>query len=307
MRGTQNEQATGNYNVDSYSEHRGGGAVRYFLTMVGIALFAHGCDSAKDGDRLEPRPMDVGAMDAARGETDSRAPDAGPNPRDMGRTDSANPPDAAAVDECATGAHNCDPNAVCTDTNGGFECACSAGFEGDGRVCTDVDECATNNGGCAQVCNNAAGTFACACNDGYVLNADSASCDDVDECSGVDCGPGGACTEADGETVAGQYTCTCAAGHEGGGVNTPCQVTRCAENEYVSANVCTACPPGTTNAAEDDASQVDTMCDATLCAAGEYVAANACMACPAGTTNAVGDDASQADTMCNATLCAANE
>ena len=38
--------------------------------------------------------------------------------------------------------------------------------------------------------------------------------------AGADCGAGGTCNEADGETVANQYTCTCATGYEGGGINT---------------------------------------------------------------------------------------
>jgi len=35
--------------------------------------------------------------------------------------------------------------------------------------CSDVDECATNNGGCSAdaTCTNAAGAFICACKSGY--------------------------------------------------------------------------------------------------------------------------------------------
>ena len=37
------------------------------------------------------------------------------------------------IDECADGSLNkCDPNAVCTDTQEGYECACNAGFLGTG-------------------------------------------------------------------------------------------------------------------------------------------------------------------------------
>ena len=31
--------------------------------------------------------------------------------------------------------HTCDSNAVCNNTNGGFECACFLGYEGDGFIC----------------------------------------------------------------------------------------------------------------------------------------------------------------------------
>uniref|UniRef100_A0A0G4HL75 Sushi domain-containing protein n=1 Tax=Chromera velia CCMP2878 TaxID=1169474 RepID=A0A0G4HL75_9ALVE len=47
---------------------------------------------------------------------------------------------------------------------------------------------------------------------------------------------------------------------EGGG---PGAGTLCGANEYVSSNICTTCPAGTTNAANDDASGADTSCDAT--------------------------------------------
>ena len=40
------------------------------------------------------------------------------------------------VDECATNKHNCDANAVCTDTKDGFTCACKTGFSGNGTKCT---------------------------------------------------------------------------------------------------------------------------------------------------------------------------
>ena len=40
------------------------------------------------------------------------------------------------VDECTTDTHNCDVNAVCTDTDGSFTCACNSGYSGDGTTCT---------------------------------------------------------------------------------------------------------------------------------------------------------------------------
>ena len=39
------------------------------------------------------------------------------------------------IDECLTGANNCSDNATCTDTNGGYNCTCKRGFEGDGLTC----------------------------------------------------------------------------------------------------------------------------------------------------------------------------
>ena len=45
-----------------------------------------------------------------------------------------------------------------------------------GLSTSDVNECQTNNGGCAQICNNTVGSFICYCNIGYSLGADGRSC-----------------------------------------------------------------------------------------------------------------------------------
>ena len=63
-------------------------------------------------------------------------------------------------------------------------------------------------------------------------------------------------------------------------------------NEHVVSHVCTTCPPGTTNAADDDASGVNTEFDATICSANEHVVSHVCTTCPPGTTNVAGNDAS---------------
>jgi len=40
------------------------------------------------------------------------------------------------VDECAAG-HDCDVNATCTNTPGGFVCVCDDGYDGDGTTCDE--------------------------------------------------------------------------------------------------------------------------------------------------------------------------
>lgn len=44
-------------------------------------------------------------------------------------------------------------------------------------VCSDINECAIDNGGCAEVCENTDGSFFCACDgDEKVLSSDGKSC-----------------------------------------------------------------------------------------------------------------------------------
>jgi EGF domain/Calcium-binding EGF domain len=75
------------------------------------------------------------------------------------------------VDECAAGTDDCDSHATCFDTTGSFTCRCGRGWAGDGRTCSDVDECLTANGGCDEAplarCDNRVGSYACTCPAGY--------------------------------------------------------------------------------------------------------------------------------------------
>lgn len=43
------------------------------------------------------------------------------------------------IDECTDKDRNdCDPNALCTNTEGSYVCRCLKGYEGDGRNCTGM-------------------------------------------------------------------------------------------------------------------------------------------------------------------------
>ena len=42
--------------------------------------------------------------------------------------------------ECELGLDNCHPNAMCSDVDGGFECFCNIGFEGDGTTCVSESQ-----------------------------------------------------------------------------------------------------------------------------------------------------------------------
>lgn len=59
-----------------------------------------------------------------------------------------------------------------------FRCSCLDGYEENNSTarCDDIDECATDNGGCDQTCTNSNGTYVCTCEDNYKLGNDSKAC-----------------------------------------------------------------------------------------------------------------------------------
>ena len=120
------------------------------------------------------------------------------------------------VDECADEIHNCSTyegqaNAVCTNTNGSFQCSCVQGWQGDGFYCDDVDEC-VNGSVCDtnQVCRNFAGNYSCSCKDGWTLRgSEGDECQDLDECAlGLDdCDIFASCVNTNGG-----FSCECMKG-----------------------------------------------------------------------------------------------
>ncbi|MCA9577164.1 MAG: hypothetical protein KC668_17090, partial [Myxococcales bacterium] len=85
---------------------------------------------------------------------------------------------------CTDGTQNGDETGV--DCGGTVCSACPTGYSGSGETgCSDVDECATNNGGCDPLtaCTNTVGSRTCgACPGGY--SGDGATgCVDIDECA----------------------------------------------------------------------------------------------------------------------------
>jgi uncharacterized protein (TIGR03382 family) len=119
--------------------------------------------------------------------------------------------------------------ALCS-TEPGYTCT------GTPSVCSDLDECATGNGGCAQTCTNTVGGFTCACGTGYVLATDGHSCDDIDECATNNGGCAETCTN-----TAGGFTCNCQPGYEAS--NGACNdIDECATGNGGCAQTCTNTP-----------------------------------------------------------------
>ena len=47
----------------------------------------------------------------------------------------------------------------------------------NGTLCTDINECDINNGGCEHIYDNTIGSFRCSCRPGYNQSQNGASCD----------------------------------------------------------------------------------------------------------------------------------
>ncbi|XP_065187256.1 uncharacterized protein LOC135817895 isoform X4 [Sycon ciliatum] len=161
---------------------------------------------------------------------------------------------ALAMDECASGTHNCSSNANCSDLPTGFSCTCITGYSGDGYSCQDVNECSAATPPChpQASCSNQIGSFTCTCNPGY--SGSGTSCSNVVECDGdpAPCHVTAICVDS-----VGSYSCQCNTGYSGDGVTQPCaNVDECLDGSHNCSNsasctdndgafVC-ACLPGYT-------------------------------------------------------------
>jgi hypothetical protein len=134
------------------------------------------------------------------------------------------------IDECALQQDDCSelPEA-CVNTPGGFSCQCPAGYIGPAKGaagCVDINECATNNGGCAllRACVNMPGSYSCgACATGYTPSG-SGGCADIDEC---DTNNGGCVNRACINTPGAVICSTCDVGYETSGPSTCSDINEC--------------------------------------------------------------------------------
>ena len=135
------------------------------------------------------------------------------------------------VDECALGTHNCHINAICSDTQGSFSCACNSGFTdaisvpqgtsctcpsgytasgtGTMSMCSNINECALGTHNCHPnaACTDMPGSFTCACKPGY--SGSGKACTNVNECitGNHNCLSNAVCTDTDGS-----FSCACKPG-----------------------------------------------------------------------------------------------
>ncbi|XP_071504666.1 uncharacterized protein, partial [Diadema antillarum] len=137
------------------------------------------------------------------------------------------------INECSE-ANPCYVNTSCVNLEPGFECgSCPPGYNGKVphgigleyawshvQVCTDINECAIDNGGCDvhAICENTIGSFTCTtvCEAGYIIGDDGRGCTPGDYCflDLDDCHGNASCTT----TGEGTFQCECDGGFAGNGV-----------------------------------------------------------------------------------------
>uniref|UniRef100_H2ZSP3 Uncharacterized protein n=1 Tax=Latimeria chalumnae TaxID=7897 RepID=H2ZSP3_LATCH len=97
----------------------------------------------------------------------------------------------------------------------GYSCGpCPEGLSGDGKICTDIDECEENNSTCEQICINTVNSYNCSCREGYQVNGmNTSSFSDINECLNMStCVENATCTN-----IVGNYSCNCKEGYQGNG------------------------------------------------------------------------------------------
>ena len=114
----------------------------------------------------------------------------------------------------------CGSNTLCTGTLTNttiFSCACQSGYSSptnNGKSCSPINNCITNNGGCNQTCIYAGPSLNnCSCNFGY--KSAGASCLAVNTCSVEN----GGCSQFCNYIGPGLFQCSCNSGYTSSGAS----------------------------------------------------------------------------------------
>lgn len=136
------------------------------------------------------------------------------------------------INECNGTNTQCDPNAVCQDTEGSFSCICESGYNGTGLSCQDINECdISSNCQGTSTCSNTNGSFTCNCTTGFSYNG--TTCVDINECENSETCPAQAnCTNTEGS-----FNCMCKSGFTGDG-NSCVDIDECNEANPCVSNGC---------------------------------------------------------------------
>uniref|UniRef100_A0A452SRD9 Nidogen 2 n=1 Tax=Ursus americanus TaxID=9643 RepID=A0A452SRD9_URSAM len=152
--------------------------------------------------------------------------------------------DPIGVNPCYDGSHTCDMRAQCHPGAGvDYTCECASGYQGDGRGCVDVNECAAGSHRCGpnSVCINLLGSYRCECRSGYEFADDRHTCVAITpppnpcEDGSHSCAPAGQarCIHHGGST----FSCACLPGYTGTG-HQCADVDECSENRCHPSATC---------------------------------------------------------------------
>uniref|UniRef100_H2YES2 EGF-like domain-containing protein n=1 Tax=Ciona savignyi TaxID=51511 RepID=H2YES2_CIOSA len=166
------------------------------------------------------------------------------------------------IKSCSVKNGGCDHNCV-HNQEGEIVCSCRPGWklDGDGRHCTDIDECAlVSRGNCQQRCLNVPGSWECGCYDGYRRRNDSLfTCQPV---CGAECLNNGVCVAPN--------RCYCPPGYPGPECTPLCSPSCAHGGRCKRFNLC-VCPTGWVGAACKTA-----VCTPPCANGGRCVAPNQC-------------------------------
>ncbi|KAK5853644.1 hypothetical protein PBY51_014781 [Eleginops maclovinus] len=146
----------------------------------------------------------------------------------------------ATLKDCEAAGSKCHAQAECLQVRNNFTCECRMGYQGDGLLCKDIDECLSGLHGCHSKasCNNNLGSYSCVCINGYV--GDGTNCQDINECQKDN---GGCHASAICSNLEGGRQCRCKDGFRGSGFQ--CQdINECANSRICHWNATCTNNPG---------------------------------------------------------------